>query len=166
MIIMLIGSQPRRSRQLGIDEVVRPAHQKLRTLAYLQNVITNAMMQENAGVVLRWAMTRHRHHQWFWQVLTNHVKRCRWNVGKVEQVKGFGLGAVRHSGTHQFAVLPSENNDQFGEIRIGQAVMIPPNRVLGAPIHEDQSITIYCGTLHPFLPPTQAMQDMVDGKSS
>lgn len=164
MIIMLIGHQTRRSREIGMDESVRLRDQKLRTLTYLQNVITNAMMLENAGVVLRWAMTRHRHHQWFWQRLTNHVKRCQWNVGKVEHVQGFGLGTVRHSGSRRFVVLASENN--VGEIKVEQTVMIPPHRTLGKPVQEDENLTVYRGCLQPFLPPTKSMQDAVDGSKS
>jgi hypothetical protein len=165
MIIMLIGHQTRRDRKLGMDESIRLRDQKLRTLTYLQNVITNAMTLENAGVVLRWAMTRHRHHQWFWQRLTGHVKRCQWNVGKVEHVQGFGLGTVRHSGSHQFVVLAYVDNDPYGEIKADQAVMIPPHRTLGRPIHEGDDLTVYSGNLQPFLPPTKMMQDIVDGNS-
>lgn len=160
MIIMLIGHQTRRDREIGMDESIRLRDQKLRTLTYLQNVITNAMTLENAGVVLRWAMSRHRHHQWFWQRLTSHVKRCQWNIGKVEHVQGFGLGTVRYSGSRRFVVLVSENN--VYEIKVEQTVMIPPHRTLGKPVQEDENLTVYRGTLQPFLPPTKSMQDAID----
>lgn len=161
MIIMLVGHQSRESREVGLDVSIRLRDQKLKTLNYLQSIITDAMTVENAGVILRWAMARHRHHQWFWQRLTNKVKSCQWNMGKVVKVDGWKLGTVRHAGSRKFIVIVTENNGGFGDIKVDQTVMIPPHRILGKPVQEDGHQVVYQGNLQPILPPTKAMRDAV-----
>lgn len=170
MIVMLVGSQSRRSREIGTDETWRPAHQKLKTLNHLLSVITDQMTQENAGEVLRWCMLRNkRHHHWVWRRLMDEVKQCHhWRFGKLTTFEELGRGISYRMGkaSREFVVLTNEGQEQnaVGKLQLGRVVMTAPNRVHGDPIERTDQRSVYRGILHPVMPPSKVMKATVNGQ--
>ncbi|MBI4122330.1 MAG: hypothetical protein HY461_03280 [Parcubacteria group bacterium] len=159
MLIMLVGSQSRRSREIGADEWTRPIHQRMQTLEHLLAIIIDQMTPENAGVVLRWAMGRRRHHHWLWNRLMDQVKqRHHWRMGTYQDLGDLGCGICYNMGSREIIVLPSEGcEERFGWLKVGCTVMTAPTHVHGKPVERTEKRTVYRGDLHPLMPPTEAM---------
>lgn len=161
MIIMLVGRQSRYDREIGCDSSVRVCYTKLRTLDYLLKVIFGEMTKNNAGIMLRWAMGRHRHHQWVWERIVDEVKRVHhWQLAKVVKLKTSDLGVKWLRGNHEIVVLPAEGSEAlYGKLEVGQLVIVPTGKALGLPAETGASWTMYRSALHPLTPPTQVMRD-------
>lgn len=150
MIILLVGRQSRRDREIGADESVRPAHQGLRTLNYLLNVIFAQMTEANAGTMLRWAMGRHRHHKWVWERIVAEVKRYHWRIEKVQEFPNGEIGVGWWLRERQTAVIPPEDApDKFDP---GTIVLVPPKSQLGEIVDRGDDWTLYRAPLQPLRP--------------
>lgn len=150
MIILLVGRQSRHDREIGSDGSVRPAHQKLRSLNYLLNVIFAQMTEANAGTMLRWAMGRHRHHNWVWERITAELKRHHWRIEKVQEFQNSEIGVAWWLRGHQTAVIPPENTPD--KVDPGTIVLVPPKSQLGEVVESGDDWALYRAPLQPLRP--------------
>lgn len=164
MIVMLVGRQSKRDKGTAGDSSVRTQYTKLRTLNYLLNVIFSQMTPDNAGVMLRWAMGRHRHHEWVWKRITTEVEKVHhWRLAKVERFENGDVGVAWWLRGRQTVVLPTSGSTElYGDLEPAQTlVIVPPSKQLGALINRGDNWTLYQAPLHPLRPPTPQMREAI-----
>ena len=165
LILKLVGAQTSRDREIGMDEVRRPAHEKLATVKMLMDRIIEMMTPENAGVVLRWTLPlKGRHRYFIWNQLKDALRRNHWRMIKVRQM-GRELGVEWQTSGGAIRVLPTrEQATRFGSLRPDVLVMVPGHRELDF-LGIVESIGIPLGTktwrgpIHPIHRPTSWMQE-------
>ncbi len=161
MIIKLVGHQSRDSREAGMDVTVRPQHQELQTLDYLIGIIAEQMTVENAGIILRWTMGRHRHHKWVWERIKDRFRMYKWDITTVERFRNGELGVSWRAGRCQIVVLPPDGStEELGALEAGETrVLVPPDKLLGSPVETGPNWVLYEYPLHPLRPPTPQMRE-------
>lgn len=168
MIIMITGSQSRECKEYGNDLIVNIAQTEMKTLTFLEKIITDQMELYNAGEVLRWTMGKHRHQHWFWERLMQHLKtKKHWRIGTLTEFKDLGRGIKYRypNSTKDIIVVMVEGNESLtGTMNVGDTVMTAPSIVHGAPIDRNENCSVYRGVIHPFRPPSRTMVEAVSGK--
>lgn len=159
-ILKIVGGMPWYSRKMGGDTGWRPAHQSLNVLNWLIGRISGVMTDENAGIVLRWAMIKgHRHHDWVRDRLTQAAETHGWRLVPVVELHG-EAAAVWKVGGREYIVRQSADPEKIGELRTdGGRAWVPRERFLGESVACSRQQIVYRAPLHPAAIVTSAMEE-------
>ncbi|MEK7632616.1 MAG: hypothetical protein AAB473_02385 [Patescibacteria group bacterium] len=157
-ILKIVGEMPWAARKMGSDVSRRPAHEQLKVLSWLIGRISGVMTDENAGIVLRWAMIKgRRHHNWVRERLTRAAESYGWRLVPVVRRHGELVAAWR--GGRDYVARQSADPMQIGELREdGGRAWVPRERLLGEPAERSTQRVVYHVPLHPATIVTTAME--------
>jgi len=161
-ILKIVGEMSWESRKAEIDTGHRPVHQKLKVLDWLIGRIVGVMTNENAGIVLRWAMIKdHRHHDWVRECLTRAAVAHGWRLVPVTTLNG-EVVVTWKVGERTYVVQQGADPEKIGELCKDGQVWVPRERFLGEPVSRSGRRVVYRAPLHPAMLVAKAMEENPD----